>query len=191
MKKRKGDDKPRGGKETRKSSFSPWWDHRKQQLSEWLTFGDDLRRQSKKLSWIQKSETSPSSPPSIEVRSQFQEETKIVNHSNNLSKEELNEYHQILRSLKIRIKPTEEQKKIFHKIFGVTRFVYNKAIDFVKAGHKPTFTTLKGEILNGDNNPEASQYPWLFDHHNEVPRDAKDMAIHELCSSIAATKGES
>jgi hypothetical protein len=69
----------------------------------------------------------------------------------------------------------------------VTCFVYNKAIDFVNTGNKASFTKLKKNILNKSNNPESERYPWLF-NHEEVPRDAKDMAIHELCASIAATK---
>ena len=94
---------------------------------------------------------------------------------------------EVLHSLKIRIKPTKEQKIKFHKIFGVTRFIYNKAIDFVNGGSKLSFTNLKSEILNKNKNPEAEQYPWLF-NHKKVPRDAKDMVIHELCASIEATK---
>src|SRR5690606_17031561 len=106
--------------------------------------------------------------------------------SNKLSKQEVNN-DETLRAFRVRIRPTEAQKRKFHKIFGATRFVYNRAVDFVKAGHKPSFQKLKGIILNKEKNPNAKNYPWLFDH-KDVPRDAKDMAIHELCSSIASTK---
>lgn len=166
------------------NKISPWWDYRKQELSGWLTFGDKTKNNSH-LSWIRKTNTQ-SSYPFIDVKNQFLETKKIVKHSNNLSKQEIGD-DEVLRSLKIRIKPTEDQKKRFHKIFGATRFVYNKAIDFVNTKHKPVFTKLKSEILNKEKNPEADQYPWLFDH-KEVPRDAKDMAVHELCASIASTK---
>jgi len=113
-------------------------------------------------------------------------EPKVIQHSNNLSKDEIPEGF-VIRSLKVRIKPTVEQKKIFQRIFGVTRFIYNQAIDFVNHSQKPNFVSLKKMILSKDNNPRAENYPWLFDH-TEVPRDAKDMAIHELCCAMASTK---
>jgi hypothetical protein len=68
-------------------SFSPWWDHCKQQLSEWLTFEKQSKVHSR-ITWIRKIETQPSHP-TVEIKPQFQEMKKIVKHSNNLSKQEL------------------------------------------------------------------------------------------------------
>ena len=168
---------------TKGLSFSPWWDNRKKELSSLLSFGNSSKTNTN-LSWIKKSETTPSYPD-ITIHSSFTEEKKIVVHTNNLSKQEIGE-DEVIRSLKVRIKPTKEQKEKFHKIFGVTRFVYNKAVDWVNQGHKPAFKKLKSILLNKDKNPEADQYPWLFT--DEISRDAKDMAIHELCAAIASTK---
>jgi len=76
---------------TKKSSFSPWWDHRKQQLSEWLTFGGGLKSH-KKIAWIKKSETQSSSPD-ISIHSQFQKTSRNLRRMNfyGLSKFESNQ----------------------------------------------------------------------------------------------------
>jgi IS605 OrfB family transposase len=65
--------------------------------------------------------------------------------------------------------------------------LYNKAVDVANSGGSTSFFKLKKSLLNEKDNPNAKEYPWLFDH-SKVPRDAKDMAIHELSSAVHATK---
>jgi hypothetical protein len=82
---------------------------------------------------------------------------------------------EVLRTRRIRIKPTEEQKKLFHRWFGITRRIYNKALWMItEGGWKPNFKPLKEYLLNEEKNIKGHRYPFLFDHFI-YPRDAKDM----------------
>jgi hypothetical protein len=94
---------------------------------------------------------------------------------------------EMLRTRRIRIQPTETQKKLFHRWFGITRFAYNEALRLIEEDRrKPCFIPLKGYLLKQENDSE-NRYPFLFDH-DLCPSDAKLEAIRELCSAIAATK---
>jgi IS605 OrfB family transposase len=77
---------------------------------------------------------------------------------------------------------------LFHRWFGITRFVYNEALRLVtEGGWQPSFKPLKNYLLNEEKNIKSSLYPFVYDH-SLCPRDAKDMAVKELCDAIAATK---
>lgn len=110
-------------------------------MSSWFTYGD-TDREVRPISWIQ-SDVTQSSFPKIHIKYEHFQEKKPVKHFEALSKKNL-EKDEILRTLKVRIKPTEAQKNIFHKIFGTVRFVYNIAVDrIMKGGSKPKFRSLK------------------------------------------------
>jgi DNA-binding MarR family transcriptional regulator len=51
-------------------------------------------------------------------------------HTTGLSKKVLDE-DEMLRTRRIRIQPTERQKKLFHRWFGIARFVYNEALRLI------------------------------------------------------------
>jgi hypothetical protein len=45
----------------------------------------------------------------------------------------------LLVTRKIRSKPSEDQKKLFHRWFGITRFTYNEALRLInEEGWKPS-----------------------------------------------------
>jgi hypothetical protein len=56
---------------------------------------------------------------------------KRLKRTTSLSKKQLEE-DEILRTRKIRIQPTKEQKLLFQRWFGITRFVYNEALFFIE-----------------------------------------------------------
>ncbi len=60
-------------------------------------------------------------------------EKKAVKKTTSLSKKNLKE-DEVLTTRRIRIKPTEEQKKLFHRWFGITRRVYNEALWMITEG---------------------------------------------------------
>lgn len=98
------------------------------------------------------------------------------------------EEDEVLRTRRIRNMPTEEQKKLFHRWFGVTRRVYNEALWLLTdGGWKPSSKPLKGYHLNQEKNVKSHLYPFVYDHAL-CPIDAKDMAMKELCDAIAATR---
>lgn len=112
---------------------------------------------------------------------------KKAKHSTGLSKKVLNE-DEMLRTRRIRIQPTESQKKLFHRWFGITRFVYNEALRLItEEDMKPGFFSLRNYLLNKEKNKRSEKYPFVFDH-KLCPRHAKAEAIRELCDAIATTK---
>ena len=42
----------------------------------------------------------------------------------------------MIKSFKVKLNPTEEQKIIFHKCFGLKRFIYNYCINRQSNGYK-------------------------------------------------------
>lgn len=50
---------------------------------------------------------------------------------------------------KIRIYPTKEQKVYFNKCFGTTRFIYNKAVEFLNNLIEENKENIKEFVKNG------------------------------------------
>ena len=50
---------------------------------------------------------------------------------------------------KIRIYPNKKQKTFFNKCFGVTRFIYNKTVDFIVKKYKEKINKIKIDSING------------------------------------------
>jgi hypothetical protein len=138
------------------------------------------------MTWITTSKNPPSSP-NIVIEELHQENSKTVRHKTKRSKTEIEE-DETIRSLKIRIVPTKEQKEKFHWYFGITRFVYNRTLDFHKGGHKPSYIPLKTMIFNPKENPDASKYPWLFDVKTGGRKDLRTEAVQDYVTSYHATK---
>ena len=167
------------------ASPSPWWNSQSAKISNLLPISRNAPLNQGHLNWITTSKSDTFRKP-LQVEFHPPREKKIATHTTGLSEEVVMD-DEVLRSLKVRILPTMEQKEMFHHYFEITRFIYNKCIDWTMRGpHKPNFTSLKKKFLTKNLNPEANQYPWVF--NNYVPRDCRDMAIQELCSAIATTK---
>ncbi len=91
-------------------------------------------------------------------------EEKNRKHTTGLSKKVLEE-DKLLRTRRIRIHPTEEQKKLFQRWFGIIRLVYNEALRFVtEKGMKPNFFSLRNHLFNKETNEISKEYPFLFDN---------------------------
>jgi putative transposase len=56
----------------------------------------------------------------------------------------------VIRSKKIRVYPTPEQKVTFKKWLGVQRFVYNKTVEYLNGltGNTPHWMVIAPEIIN-------------------------------------------
>jgi hypothetical protein len=140
------------------------------------------------MSWIDKETHIGNTPfPSYSMASICScYEKKAAKKTTSLSKKNLKE-DEVLRTKRIRIKSTDEQNKLFHLWFIIKRRVYNEALWMTtEGGWKPSFKPLKGYLLNEEKNIKCHRYSFLFDHFI-CPRDAKDMAVKELCGAIAVT----
>jgi len=84
----------------------------------------------------------------------------------------------VSKSKKIRIYPTNEQKSIFRKWFGTTRFVYNLTVGYLnKPKTKANWKKIKGGIL--ESLPKWSE---------EIPYQIKSIAIRDACQAVSKAK---
>jgi putative transposase len=77
----------------------------------------------------------------------------------------------VIKSRKIKIYPTKEQRNLLNKWLGTSRFVYNQTVEYLKQdGSKPIWMDIKTGILN--ELPEWSK---------ETPYQIKSIAIKDVC----------
>jgi len=84
----------------------------------------------------------------------------------------------VQRSRKIRVYPTQEQKKILSNWFGASRFAYNKTVEFLKQPDtKAQWKSVKTNLLH--EMPEWAK---------EVPYQIKSVAIRDCCQAVSNAK---
>ena len=84
----------------------------------------------------------------------------------------------VQRSRKIRVYPTQEQKKILSNWFGASRFAYNKTVELLKQTNtKAQWKSIKTGLLH--DMPEWSK---------EVPYQIKSIAIRDCCQAVSNAK---
>ena len=82
------------------------------------------------------------------------------------------------RSNKIRIFLNSEQKRIVRHWFGVSRFVFNRTVEYLQQPEtKANWKAIKGEILNS-----------LPDWCNCVPYQIKSIAVKDACQAVSNAK---
>jgi putative transposase len=91
---------------------------------------------------------------------------------------ECTENEVIKKSKKIRITPTTTQKAILKHWFGVSRYVYNKTVEYLKQPNtKANWKEIKGGILS--NLPEWAK---------TVPYQIKSIAVKDACTAVREAK---
>src|SRR5690606_10877569 len=84
----------------------------------------------------------------------------------------------VLRSRKIRVYPTAEQRQGFKGLFGATRFGYNSTVAYLKTpGTKANWMAIKKSLL--DAMPEWTE---------SQPFQSKSQAIKDACKAVKAAK---
>jgi putative transposase len=80
-------------------------------------------------------------------------------------------------AIRLRIYPNKAQKETYKKWFGVSRFLYNKSLEFLEGDKEvqKTITVLRTQFIN-----EGSKF--FQDHKflNDIPYDVKDEALRDL-----------
>jgi len=84
----------------------------------------------------------------------------------------------IIRSRKIRVYPTADQRQAFKALFGTTRFGYNSTVAYLKTpGTKANWMAIKKPLL--DSMPE-----WT----HSLPHQSKSQSINDACKAVKAAK---
>ena len=79
----------------------------------------------------------------------------------------------VIKSKKIEISPTTEQKAILRKWFGGSRFFYNRAVEAMKDGASTNFKTVAPQLI-------ADAPDW----HVNIPRQIKVGAVMGACQAV-------
>ena len=84
----------------------------------------------------------------------------------------------VIRSKKIRIYPDKNQRVLFRKWFGASRYIFNKTIEYLKKpGTKANWMKIKGWLLKE-----------LPDWAKEIPYQIKAIAIRDACIAVKNAK---
>ena len=83
----------------------------------------------------------------------------------------------VIKSKKIEISPTTEQKAILRKWFGGSRFFYNWAVDAMNDGASTNFKMLAPQLI-------ADAPDW----HVDIPRQIKVGAVMDACQAVRNAK---
>ena len=83
-----------------------------------------------------------------------------------------------LKTRKIRIYPTAEQRSIMRRMMGTARYVYNQTVEYLKQdGTKANWMGIKGGIINS-----------LPEWAKEIPYQVKGHAVKEACEAVKNAK---
>lgn len=77
-----------------------------------------------------------------------------------------------LKSRKIRVYPTMDQKKILRQMFGMSRFMFNKTVEYVNNGASPNRFAIQKNILA------------MAPEDDKTPYKVKQMAIDDACTAL-------
>jgi putative transposase len=87
-------------------------------------------------------------------------------------------FFKLLRSRKIRVYPTAEQRQAYKRLFGATRFGYNSTVAYLKTpGTKANWIKIRGPLL--DTMPEWMVY---------LPEESKRQAVNDACKAVKSAK---
>ena len=83
-----------------------------------------------------------------------------------------------LKTRKIRIYPTAEQRSIMRRMMGTARYVYNQTVEYLKQdGTKANWMGIKGGIINS-----------LPEWAKEIPYQVKSVAVRDACEAVKSAK---
>ena len=78
----------------------------------------------------------------------------------------------MIKSIKIRLIPTQEQEELMLKSVGVARFTYNWGLskweEMYKKGLKPSKAKIKKEFNNSVK--KADEFKWLYEFRLSTPQ---------------------
>jgi len=77
---------------------------------------------------------------------------------NKWEKEVINQDNNHLKSLKIKLKPRDVQKKMFNEWFNTTNYIYNKTIETIKNGHKKNPISLRNLLVTDETRTKNILY---------------------------------
>jgi len=178
-----------------------WWNHRSSEITRELSIPSTNIVDDMGISWASRCELHNAVDYVHVETNRKKPELKVRKHTTGMSKKKLAD-DEIIRSRKIRVRPTRAQKHIFHNHWVNTyRYARNSAKRFSEEhnmyGSKEQF---RDYILKPEYNPEGPDCGFLFHtnrewikeygkikHPHSLPRDGKAAAVFEHFGAVASS----
>ena len=166
--------------------LKPFWNKQCLEMSKklWLPIETDCAASRMSLSNLYLQKTMSNSLFSTKLRMN-QEQTNLQTISYPLSKfmhvEEMEkeDTKPVLRARKVKIYPTRTQMKKLKQWFGVSRLVYNRALNDIKENKEEiNFFKLRNKHVTKKNNPIPNEFEF------EVPKDVRAECVRDLVKNF-------
>jgi len=73
-----------------------------------------------------------------------------------------------VKALKIKIRPTVQQRKILDDWINTSNYVYNKTVEEINQGHAINFITLRDKLVTRNTKKNNAQYQELTDQIKQL-----------------------
>lgn len=83
-----------------------------------------------------------------------------------------------LKTLKIKVYPTQNQKKIIDGFINTSRYVYNKTVCYIKKGHKANFQSLRDLLVTEKTKKRSPEYQ-CFDDKINILKSQKKTSVNK------------
>lgn len=84
----------------------------------------------------------------------------------------------------IRVYPTIEQRETLNKWFGARRWIYNKCLQCIREGTKPSLKVLREKVINNKNFEKENR--WMLDYDY----DLRDEALRDLLKNFKSNRAK-
>lgn len=91
-----------------------------------------------------------------------------------------------MRSIKVKLKLSPEQKKTIKGWMHTSRYIYNKAVCLINEGIKPNFMEIRNKIVTAKNNPDIKE--WELDTPKDIRAGAVKSAVTAFKSCTSNLK---
>lgn len=78
-----------------------------------------------------------------------------------------------LKTLKIKLYPTQHQRKVLNEFIDTFRYVYNRTLDHIKNGHRANFKDLRDLLVTAETKKGMDEYKY-FDNLINMLKNSKD-----------------
>jgi putative transposase len=163
--------------------LSPFWDSYSKDLSKklLLPIGTDLQELdlTSLNSFVNNSTQNLQFCQIKKIQTQMMNSQKTLCQLSPILPQNTTDFVNIKYTRKIRFYPNQKQIEYFKKCFGVSRYFYNKTIDYFKENGHKSFITYRSNVMKS-NKDYSEEEKWI----TEIPYDTRQLMIKSAHSMI-------
>ncbi len=92
-----------------------------------------------------------------------------------------------VKTLKVKIYPTSQQKKLINEFINTSRYVYNKTVEYICNGHKINFQNLRDILVTENTKKNLKEYKDFDNMLNSLRKQKKECTDNEEIEKIKDT----